>query len=247
MSNGNFNSSSGLLKPNRSGTSSGKTAESSWDPFGELDRSAAASSSSSSSAPAAPSLAIMEKQIDDIKLALADIYTRLPLDKENQSFATSEGLLSDGISATAAFANTFVPLAGTVARGVVSGAKAVRARFTPRRTFEQEVESLKKLLNEAKVIGAGAKGSLSRSAYPVVLRFLDIEHPTLADVTKFRSDFALTRANIGSHWKDKILLKTGAFRRLENLEEEGGSSGGRKTRALRRNMRSKTIKSQRRR
>jgi hypothetical protein len=228
--------------------SSAATSAANWDPFGDKAVNAAFGNLSSPAKAHPSSLEKMGKELDDIKIALADIYTRLPLDRENQAFVSSEGLLSDGIAAGAVAANTFVPGAATLARGAVATVKAGISRFTGRKTFEQELESLKKFLNDALRHGTGASGSLSRTAYPIVLGFMSLENPTLADVTKLRADIALSRANIGSHWKDRILLKSGVFRRFEAQAEESGTRGGRKTRALRRNrqLRGKTAKSQRR-
>lgn len=233
-------------KPTTASSTAAASAKN-WDPFGDKAVENAFGNLSSPAKTSPSSLSKMEKDLENIKVALADIYTRLPLDRENQAFVSSEGILSDGIAAGAVAMDTFVPGAASIARGAVASVKAGISRFTGRKTFEQELESLKKFLADALSHGVGAGGSLSRSAYPIILGFMSLDSPTLADVTKLRADIALSRANIGSHWKDRILLKSGIFRRFEAQAEESGTSGGRKTRALRKNIRSKAAKSQRRR
>lgn len=180
------------------------------------------------------SLESLRAEIDEIKLALIDIITKLPKDPSLENFA--EAFAANSVGACAAAANSFVPFAGTGIRVAKAGVNAVCRRVLPRKTYEQEIGSLKKFLNEAFQRGQGTANGLNPAQYNAVHKFLDISEPSLEDLRRLKLDIFNAKANAQSHWKNLILSKLVPFSRFESKK------GGTKKRKF--GKRAKTIRLQ---
>jgi hypothetical protein len=178
----------------------------------------------------------LKAEIDEIKLALIDIITKLPRDPSLENFA--EAFAADSVGACAAAANSFVPFAGTGIRVAKAGVNAVCRRVLPRKTYEQELTSLKKFLLDAFQRGQGNTNGLNPGQYSAVNKFLDISEPSLEDIRQLKLDIFNAKANAQSHWKNLILRKLVPFSRFETKK------GGTKKRKF--GKLAKTIRQQRR-
>jgi hypothetical protein len=199
-------------------------------------------------------IAKIKRNIDGIKDSLADIIDAEPKPRGAVDFAGS--IAADvAVLACTLGASAAVPgLGQAVKSAVTAGVNACKRQMHQLTPLEALMTKFKGVLMEerrkreqAERTRTGLEGTLSEKAYFLVGDFILLEKPQLEDLEKLRRELSITRRNSGSV-RDKIMLAaSNIISKLKKLQHV--SDGGKRTRVMRsrRQLRSKTAKSQRRR
>jgi len=195
----------------------------------------------------------IKRELSGIKSTLADLIDASPKSQGVVDFAGSvaanAAVLACTLGASAALPGLGAAVKSTFAAGV-SACKRQLDSLTPLESlmtkFKAVLQEERQKRERAVSAGRGREGTISEKAYDIVGHFILIENPQIEDLERLRGDLAITRRNSGSI-RDKIMLAaTNVIRKLKELQHL--TEGGKRTRTMRRkNRRSKTVKSQRRR